>query len=120
MRYIYTVIIDNDEAVSCPSMKIAKKFILDFQRMNNEPVHKFSIYNTESGISKEIKIKERNTMKKEELFEKAVKAMDSYTEAIKMDLLEFADYFDAEMRKYTKEIKRRGLAEEFEEFALIF
>lgn len=58
-------------------------------------------------------------MKKQELFERAAEAMDNYTRAIEMDLLDFANYFDTKMKEYLKEIKTRGLFEEFEEFALI-
>lgn len=58
-------------------------------------------------------------MKKQELFERAAEAMDNYARAIETDLLDFANYFEAKMKEHLKEIKIRGLSEEFEEFALI-
>lgn len=119
MKYIYTVLIDNDEAVSCPTLKIAKRFISDFWRQSNESTHKFSIYNTENGITIEIKIKEYNTMKKQELFEKATRAMDNYTRAVEMGLFDFANYYESQMKEVCTEIRKKGLSREFEEFALV-
>jgi len=52
-------------------------------------------------------------MKKQELFERTAEAMDNYARAIEMDLLDFANYFDAKMKEHLKEIKARGLSEEF-------
>ena len=58
-------------------------------------------------------------MEKQELFEKATKAMDNYAKAIEMGLSDFANYFDAKMREHLKEIKIRGLYQEFEDFTLV-
>ncbi len=58
-------------------------------------------------------------MNKQELFERAIKAMDNYTKSVEMGLSDFANYYDCQTKKLCKEIKRKGLAEEFEEFALV-
>ena len=58
-------------------------------------------------------------MKKQELFENAIKAMDNYTKAVEMGLSDFANYFDCQFKKLSKEIKQKGLYNEFEEFALV-
>ena len=39
-------------------------------------------------------------MKKQELFEHAVRAMDNYTRAIEMDLLDFANYYDNQFNNH--------------------
>lgn len=119
MKFIYTVRIDNDDAVTCPTITDCKRFIKDFQRHNNT-IHEFSIYNEETGTIIEIKIKENNTMKKQELFEKAIKAMDNYTRAVEMDLDNFANYYNSQMKTLCNEIRRRGLEQEFDDFALVF
>ena len=59
-------------------------------------------------------------MEKQELFEKAVKAMDNYVKAIEMELFDFANYFNENMREYLAEIKQRGLENEFSEYSLVF
>lgn len=58
-------------------------------------------------------------MKKQELFEKAVAAMDNYTKAVEMGLLDFANYFDCKRRELCEEIKAKGLSREFEEYACV-
>lgn len=63
--------------------------------------------------------KEVNKMKKQELFEKAVNAMDNYTKAVEMGLSDFANYYDCKTKELYGEINAKGLCREFEEFALI-
>lgn len=63
--------------------------------------------------------KEVNEMKKQELFGKAVNAMDNYTRAVEMGLSDFANYYDCKMKELYVEIKAKGLDREFEEFALV-
>lgn len=118
MRFIYTVRIDNDDAVTCPAIMDCKRFIKDFQRHNNA-THRFSIYNEETGTIIQINIKENITMKKQELFEKAVKAMDNYTKAVEMGLSDFANYYHSQMKTLCNEIRHRGLKQEFDDFALV-
>lgn len=120
MRFIYTVRIDEDNnAASCPTIIDCKRFIRDFQR-HDKTIHRFSIYNEETGTIIQINIKENNTMKKQELFEKAIKAMDNYSKAVEMELDDFANYYYCQMRKLLQEIKSRGLKQEFDDFALVF
>lgn len=63
--------------------------------------------------------KEVCKMKNQELFEKAVAAMDNYTRAVEMGLTDFANYFDCKRRELCKEIKAKGLSREFEEYACV-
>lgn len=60
-----------------------------------------------------------NTIKKQELFDKTIKAMDNYTRAVEMDYDDFANYFDSRMKELLKEIKKRGWHKEFKDFACI-
>lgn len=120
MRFIYTVRIDEDNnAASCPTIIDCKRFIRDFQR-HDKTIHRFSIYNEETGTIIKINIKENITMKKQELFEKAVKAMDNYTKAVEMGLSDFANYYHSQMKTLCNEIRHRGLKQEFDDFALVF
>lgn len=63
--------------------------------------------------------KEVKEMKKQELFEKAVNAIDNYTKSIEMGLSDFANYYHCRMKELCDEIKVKGLSQEFEEFALV-
>lgn len=63
--------------------------------------------------------KEVCKMKNQELFEKAVNAMDNYTRAVEMGLQDFANYYDCRMRELLGEIKAKGLSREFEEYACV-
>ena len=65
------------------------------------------------------KDKELMKMKKQELFENTVKAMDNYTKAIEMDMPDFENYYNCKMKEYFAEIDSRGLNGEFEAFALV-
>lgn len=58
-------------------------------------------------------------MKKNEFFQKAVTAMDNYTRAIEMEASYFENYYYCKMREYLAEIRARGWAEEFDDFALV-
>lgn len=55
-------------------------------------------------------------MKKKELFEKAVKAMDNYTKAVEMGLTDFENYYDSISKKLYRKIKEGGLEEEFDDY----
>lgn len=58
-------------------------------------------------------------MKKKELFEKAIKAMDNYARAVEMGLDDFANYYYSQMKTLCNEIRYRGLKQEFDNFALV-
>lgn len=58
-------------------------------------------------------------MKKQELFVKAVAAMDNYTRAVEMGLQDFANYYDSKMQELCEEIQAKGLSREFEEYACV-
>ncbi len=58
-------------------------------------------------------------MEKQELFQRAVNAMDNHTEALEMGLQDFANYFDCQMRELCEEIKAKGWGQEFEDFACV-
>ena len=55
-------------------------------------------------------------MNKQELFEKAVKAMDKYTKAVEMGLTDFENYYDSISKELYREIKKRDLEEEFDDY----
>lgn len=62
---------------------------------------------------------EVNRMEKQELFEKAVAAMDNYTKAVEMGLQDFANYYDSKMRELCEKIKAKGWGREFEDYACV-
>ena len=58
-------------------------------------------------------------MTKQELFNKAVEAMDNYIKAIEMQEDDFANYYFNRMRELSREITERGLTNEFQEYATV-
>ena len=64
-------------------------------------------------------VKEVCKMKKQELFVKAVNAMDNYKKAVEMGLQDFANYYDSKMRELCEEIKAKGWGREFEDYACV-
>lgn len=58
-------------------------------------------------------------MEKQELFQRAVNAMDNHTKSVEMGLEDFANYFDCQMRELCEEIKAKGWSHEFEDYACV-
>lgn len=134
MTHTYDVIINGNEQVSCSSLSVATNFIKDYFKEYRHDGSLYEIYNSNTGdtldvipycnsliiLSNAKRYNKLINISNTKLFRQAVSAMDNYTKSIEMELFDFADYFDEQMKDYLFEIKQRGLEDEFDEYALIF